>query len=154
MSQRSPCPQTMSLPLPAAVCVPAARAAGTRGWGAEQFTIHQPWNIPALPGTLFLSEAAKRYYWLKSHSLRARGKYSLEQWNKQMTIKCIVCYIGICCNISQSNFLLHSSNVWGISSHLCNFMYRTTVLQKGKQEKKKRHVSMSQNDEMPLLFIL
>lgn len=119
----------------------AAAAAGTRGWAAtqaEQFTIHQRWNTPPLPRRLFLSEAAKGYYWLESHSLWARGKYSLEQWNKQMTIKCIICYIGICCNISQSNVLLHTSSVWGISSHSCTFMrYRTTVLQKGKREKKK-----------------
>lgn len=112
-------PQMVSLTLPAAVCACAlcwgcSRDAGWAAWAAwraERFTIHERWNMPPLPRRLLLSEAAKGRYWLKSHSVWARGKYSLEQWNKQMTIKCIICYSGICCNISQSNSLLHTSNV-------------------------------------------
>lgn len=107
--------------------------------GTQQLTIREWWNTSPLPRRLFLSEAAKGYYWLESHCLWARGKYSLEQWNKQMTLKCIICYIGICFNISQSNFLLHTSNAWDISSYSCSHEVQDhSATEAETQEKKAR----------------
>ena len=86
--------------------------------------------------------------------LRARGKYSLEQENKQMIIKCIICYSAVCQNVSQSDLLFHAINLWCITSYSSFHEVQYYSVTGGKLEKKKRHALNWWDAETSVLLIL
>lgn len=84
--------------------------------------------------------------------------------NKQIIIKCVICYSAVCRNASQSNLLVHASHLWPVTSYSCRFMrYSTIVLPEGNGGGKKgrpwatetlKHLCCLYSKQHPLFFFL